>query len=203
MNAEQLKNRDYVILLDKSTSMNENDGQSQTRWQRAQEWVNGLATEMVKHDPDGITVIPFASNHTVYQNVTSNEIVKKIFTEVSPNGSTATGKVFAAVLGDWAKTRGTEAFRPLTVVCITDGDASDREVLKKAIIDCANTMEADEECGILFAQIGSDPKAAELLNFLDNGLQSAGAKFDIVDCKTQAELEDISLVDALLEAVND
>ncbi len=203
MNQEQLKGRNYVLLLDKSTSMNETDGGSQTRWQRAQEWVNGLVTEMVKHDPDGITVIPFASNHTVYDNVNSNDLVKKIFAEVSPNGSTATGKVFAEVLGNWQKTRGTEAFAPLTVVCVTDGDASDRELLKKSIVDCANSMEADEECGILFCQIGADPSAASLLEYLDNGLQAAGAKFDIVDCKTQDQLENITLAEALLEAVND
>lgn len=203
MDKSQLDGRDYVLLLDKSTSMNDNDGGSQSRWQRAQEWTIGLVAEMVKHDPDGITVIPFAGSHTVYENVNSADMVKKIFAEVSPNGSTATGKVFAEVLGNWRKTRGTEGFRPLTVVCVTDGDASDRELLKSSIVDCANSMEADEECGILFAQIGSDPNATALLEYLDNGLQAAGAKFDIVDCKTADQLENITLAEALLEAVND
>lgn len=71
------------------------------------------------------------------------------------------------------------------------------------LITTANKLESDGELGISFIQIGNDKPAAVFLKKLDDELVSAGAKFDIVDTKTCDDLDNMSVQDMLLAAVND
>lgn len=64
-------------------------------------------------------------------------------------------------------------------------------------------IDRDEELGISFIQIGQDVKAKEYFKALDDLLQEAGAKFDIVDTITMDDLDNMSLTDVLLNAVID
>jgi hypothetical protein len=56
---------------------------------------------------------------------------------------------------------------------------------------------------VYFVQIGSDREATRFLKALDDELQSAGAKFDIVDTVTVEDLEEMTLTEVLLNAIND
>lgn len=80
-NLDQLKNRDYVLVLDKSGSMETKDTPTgQSRWDYAKESTMAVATKIAEYDPDGITVIPFAGSFKVYDNVTP-ATVQNIFSE--------------------------------------------------------------------------------------------------------------------------
>ena len=54
-----------------------------------------------------------------------------------------------------------------------------------------------------FIQIGNDSGARQFFKALDDQLQDIGAKFDICDTLTLDEMEDMSLVEVLTNAIED
>ena len=73
----------------------------------------------------------------------------------------------------------------------------------KVIIEASRHMDRDEELAISFIQVGTDSQATKFLKILDDELQGAGAKFDICDTITIDDMEDYSLSEILLNAIND
>lgn len=195
--------RDYVLVLDKSGSMSNpvRPGSSQSRWTAAQEATMAVANACAKLDPDGIDVYTFGEKFKRFENTTP-EKVAEIFNTVTPNGGTD----FVPVLTDVFANHFKKGDRPTTVLVVTDGEpseASGQSALAKLLIATANKLEADAELAVQFIQIGDDPKASAFLKKLDDNLVSAGAKFDIVDAKTSEDMENMSITDMLLAAVND
>ena len=83
-----------------------------------------------------------------------------------------------------------------------DGEPDDRKAVFEVIIQATRQMDRDEELGISMIQVGSDPQATKFLKALDDQLQSVGAKFDICDTVTLDDLEDMSLADVLMNAID-
>jgi uncharacterized protein YegL len=173
-----------------------------SRWDYAQEQTMAIARQCAKFDSDGIDVIVFAGSPKLYSGVTPDK-VKQIFVENNPSGSTDTAAALKMALDGYNTRKAAGAAKPITVVCITDGAPTDQKAVDKVIIDHANSMQDDSETGITFIQIGKDPAARKFLEHLDNDLQSAGAKFDIVDTKNEEEMETTSIVEILIAAVTD
>ena len=73
----------------------------------------------------------------------------------------------------------------------------------RAIVEASRKIDRDEELAISFIQVGTDPDATKFLKILDDELQSAGAKFDIVDTITMEDMEDYTLTEVLLNAIVD
>lgn len=86
------------------------------------------------------------------------------------------------------------------------------------IVAATHRMDRDEELGVSFLQIGRDQGASAFLKRLDDDLvgpRKTGllqrifgggkrtARFDICDTLTFADMEDRSLTDVLLSALND
>lgn len=204
MNLDTLKNRDYALLIDRSTSMLRPAQGGKSRWQAVQEVAYGLALKMSEFDPDGITVVPFSSTVDRHENVTPAK-VDQIFTETEPNGSTALHLALKNELDNFFQRKAAGQLKPNgeTIVVVTDGEPDDRQAVAKLIIDATNKLDRDEELAILFAQIGDDVAAADYLRSLDDDLQSKGAKFDIVDTRTFQEIGSTPLTQVLLNAITD
>lgn len=206
MDTEKLKNRDYVLVLDKSGSMEERDCASgQSRWEAAKESTIAIARKLNELDPDGITVIPFAGSFTVYEN-TKDDVISKIFKDNSPMGGTVLAPVLQSVFDSYnkAKAAGTSKAGGQIMMVITDGQPSDEDKVARTIAEFTKTLkDGREEFGISFIQVGKDSSAAAFLKRLDDGLVAAGAKYDIVDTKTMTELENTSLTDALMASLTD
>lgn len=202
----KLENRDYVLVLDKSGSMGATDcAGGQSRWKAAEESTVALSRKISSLDPDGITVITFAGSHKTYENVTP-DTVERIFKENEPGGGTTLGPVLAAVFADYKKRKAagqTKANGEMLLV-VTDGAPTDESAVAKEIIAFGNSLEnADEEYGIQFLQIGRDVEAARFLKKLDDDLTAQGAKHDIVDTKTMDELENMTMTEVLMAALDD
>jgi hypothetical protein len=73
----------------------------------------------------------------------------------------------------------------------------------EVIINASRKIERDEELAISFIQVGTDATATQFLKALDDQLQGAGAKFDIVDTVTFEDMEDMTLTEVLLKAIVD
>ncbi|MCV3214896.1 VWA domain-containing protein [Plectonema radiosum NIES-515] len=200
-----LDNRDYTLIIDKSGSMATPDQKgSKTRWVTAQESTFALASKCEQFDPDGITLYVFSGRFKRYENVTASKVTQ-IFQENDPSGTTDLAGVLKHALDSYfqRKSSGQTKLNGETILVITDGEPDDRKAVMKVIIEASRQMDRDEELAISFIQVGKDAQATRFLKVLDDELQSAGAKFDICDTITMEDMEDLSLSEVLLNAIND
>jgi len=204
MDTEKLKNRDYVLVIDKSGSMEERDCPNNlTRWAYMEESVRAIASKLQEYDPDGITVIPFAGDHRTYEN-TRDDVVNKIFKENSPMGGTTLAPVLREVFDTYNRNKKAGNTKPngQIVMVVTDGCPQDEAAVARSIVDFTKTLaDGREEFGIEFVQIGRDQHAKEFLGRLDNNLSQEGAKYDIVNATTMEEVEKVGLVETLIASL--
>lgn len=129
----------------------------------------------------------------------------QIFQENDPSGTTDLAGVLKHATDDYLQRKSSNKTKPNgeTILVVTDGEPDDRKAVMKVIIEVSRKIERDEELAISFIQVGADPNATRFLKILDDELQSAGAKFDICDTITMEDMEDMSLSEVLLNAIND
>lgn len=200
-----MSDRDYTLIIDKSGSMSTPDQMGgRSRWEIAQESTLALARKAEQFDPDGITVYVFAGRFKRYDDVTSAKVAQ-IFLENDPAGTTNLAGVLQDALNNYFQRKAAGKSKPNgeTILVITDGEPDDRKAVFEVIIHATRQMERDEELGISIVQVGSDAQATKFLKALDDQLQSVGAKFDICDTVTLDDLEEMSLVDVLTNAITD
>ena len=200
-----LENRDYTLIIDKSGSMATTDQKGgKSRWVAYQESTFALASKCEQFDSDGITVYLFSGRFKRYDNVTASKVTQ-IFRENDPSGSTDLAGVLKSATDSYFERKAARQTKPNgeTILVITDGEPDDRKAVMKVIIEASRRMDRDEELAISFIQVGSDQQATKFLKVLDDELQGAGAKFDICDTITIDDMEDLSLSEVLLNAIND
>jgi uncharacterized protein with von Willebrand factor type A (vWA) domain len=200
-----IQNRDYTLILDMSGSMATQDQPGgASRWAAAEESTLALARKCEQLDPDGITVYVFSTRFERYDEVTSAK-VGQVFQSHKPGGITnlapplnhaIQGYLRRRKAGDYTKTGE-------TLLVITDGQPSDREAVIDTIIRATQSLDRDQELAISFIQVGNDPQATHFLKTLDDDLQKMGAKFDICDTVTMDDMADMSLVEVLINAIED
>ncbi len=199
------EDRDYTLIIDKSGSMSSGDQPSgKTRWEAAQESTMALARKCEQIDPDGITVYLFSGRFRRYDNVTSDKVTQ-IYQENEPMGRTDLASVLQDALDNYFQRKAAGQAKPNgeTILVITDGEPDDRKAVMRLIIDASRKIDRDEELAISLIQVGNDRTATQFLKALDDQLQGAGAKFDIVDTVTIEDMEEMTLAEVLLNAIND
>ena len=205
MEANIVQNRDYTLIIDKSGSMSIPDQRGgRTRWQEAQESTMAVARKCEQFDPDGITVYIFSGRFKRYDNVTSSK-VEQIFLENDPMGRTDLAGVLKDALNNYFQRKASVQTKPEgeTILVVTDGEPDDRKAVMKTIVEASRQMERDEELAISLIQVGNDAQATRFLKALDDDLQGVGAKFDIVDTVTLDQMEELTLAEVLVNAIED
>jgi vWA found in TerF C terminus len=200
-----LENRDYTLIIDKSGSMSTKDkAGGLSRWQIMQESALALANKCEEFDPDGMTVYLFSGKFKRYDNVTAAK-VNTIFQENDPSGRTDLAAVLADAIASYfqRKATGKTPANGEIILVVTDGEPDDRKAVMQVILDATQRLDRDEELAISFIQVGLDEAATKFLKILDDDLSRAGAKFDIVDTITMDDMEDLTLKEILLSAIND
>ncbi len=198
-----LENRDYTIIIDKSGSMNTRDVKGKSRWEAVWESTRALAEKVSAYDPDGLTLYTFAGSFKRYDNV-GPEMVDQIFRENEPLGSTDLAQVLEHAFENYKqRKRAGQTKNGEIVLVITDGVPDDERAVANTIKNFTKTLNDDKEFGISFLQIGKDGQASKFLGRLDDDLQKEGAKFDIVDTKTFEQMENTTITEVLLGALND
>jgi Mg-chelatase subunit ChlD len=201
-----VENRDYTLIIDKSGSMYTSDLSvaDKTRWEAAQESTLALARTCEKIDPDGITVYLFSGRFRRYDNVTAEKVVQ-VYAENDPMGKTDLAAVLQDALDNYFARKMAGEAKPNgeTFLVITDGEPDDGKAVMRVIIDAANRVDRGEEIGISLIQVGKDRKATAYLKALDDQLEQAGAKFDIVDTVTIDQMSNMSLTEVLMNALID
>lgn len=201
----RLKDRDYYVVIDKSGSMAETDtANGKSRWDYCQESTIALSKKLNEYDPDGITIVPFSGTNKFYMNTTPDK-VKDVFTENWPSGGTNLAGALEACFTEYRKEKkaGNAKKNGLMIVVVTDGVPDNEDDVAKSIVNFTKFIDHDDECGISFLQVGKDIHAAQYLKRLDDHLEQEGAKFDIVNSKTMDDLENISLDQAMIAALDE
>jgi Mg-chelatase subunit ChlD len=201
----RLEGKDYVITLDRSGSMDSDVRPGYTRWQQAQEYTMSLAKFANKYDPDGIKVITFNGRSEQFDNVTE-EKVAEVFKTISPMGGTCMAPALKLAFDSYiARKKANETNNGEINIVVCDGEPSDRLEVMKAIAEFTKSLDSHDEYGITFIQTGNDSSARDFLKALDDKLESAGAKYDIVDTKTCDEIDQLglSVEDILVAALDD
>ncbi len=202
---DQLKLRDYTLIIDRSASMSTEDQQGgKSRWAVIQEATLGLARACEKIDPDGITVYVFAGRFTRYDEVNTNK-VEQIFKEKFPAGGTNLGAVLSDALNNYFQRKESGNAKPNGEIflVVTDGAPDDKLPVIEVIVEATRRIEQNSELGISFIQIGSDPEARRFLKELDDDLKKNGAKYNICDTITFDDLEDIPPHDVFFRTITD
>jgi uncharacterized protein with von Willebrand factor type A (vWA) domain len=200
-----VENRDYTLIIDKSGSMSTPDQPGgKSRWDAAQESTLALARKCEQFDPDGITVYLFSGRFRRYDDVTSSKVAQ-IFQENDPMGTTNLAGVLEDATNLYFQRKAAGQTKPNgeTILVVTDGEPDDRKAVMRVIIQASRQMERDEELAISLIQVGSDATATRFLKALDDELEGAGAKFDIVDTITLDDMENLTLPEVLLNAIQD
>ena len=200
-----LDNRDYTLIIDKSGSMSTPDQKGgKSRWEVMQESTLALARKCEKLDPDGMTVYLFSGRFKRFDDVSSQK-VEQIFMENDPAGTTNLAGVLKDATDNYFKRKaaGQTKANGETILVVTDGEPDDRKAVFEVIVNASHQMEKDEELGISLVQVGTDPQAMKFLKALDDQMESVGAKFDICDTITFDDMEDMSLVEILTNAITD
>ncbi len=196
-NAAILSEYDFIAVVDTSGSMAEGvKPGGPTRWAAMQESLRGFIRDISKFDADGIDLVQLGGNCQSWQGVTEDNALS-IFKDLSPRGGTP----LAEALTEAFKLGGKSAKKDFVVV-YTDGVPNDMDAVKRVILNQANSQATDDALTILFVQVGDDAQATAFLKGLDDNLK--GAKFDIVDAKTTAEVDAYaSTADLVVAAIND
>lgn len=190
------KGDNFIFGVDVSQSMTAQDCPGGlTRIEYLKEKVILFAKEASKWDEDGIDVLTFGHQITPYTGITADKAQEVISGLAANEGQTKTAELIQAAY-DRHKQGGHEQ----TVLFIaTDGEPSDREAVKSAIVDITNAVTDEREFNISFLTVGKiDAGLQAFLTGLDDDLK--GAKYDIVDVKT---LEEVDFMSAFMGALND
>ena len=200
--------RDYTLLVDASGSMDIRDAyKGLSRWEEAREAVGTFAVKCAELDPDGLDLYFFADGYKQHKNLTNVSKVSRLFNRRSPGGTTNLVDPLDAAIENYFRKRAKAAkrmeFYAETILIIGDGRPNSVHGVEDVIVQATKRLDNGEELALNFIQVGQDSGATRFLKSLDDDLESRGAKFDIVDTKTAAEIELIGVEKALLDAIVD
>lgn len=195
----KLSEYDFVVVIDKSGSMGEPNkaGSAVTRWEAVQESAMTFVRDVEKFDSDGLGLVLFSGGGIASHDGVTSANIRDVFAQNSPRGSTPLAEALTAALALAGKSDKKDF-----IVVFTDGVPDDRAAAAKVIADASHKQETDDALTILFIQVGNDSAATAYLKSLDDDIK--GAKFDIVDAKTQAEADAFaSTGELVIAAIND
>ncbi len=186
----------FIFGVDVSGSMESRDCPgNMTRIEYLKEKTTQFAVEASKYDPDGIDILTFGHQVTAYEKVTADKAVDLIKGFKATEGATYT---HALISKAWELHKA-GGYEQTVLFIATDGDPSDREAVKNAIINITNEVKDEREFNISFLTVGvvTDSLNKYLVG-IDDDLK--GAKYDIVDVKP---LESVDFMTAFIGALND
>lgn len=196
-NLELNKGDQFIIGLDISGSMQISDCPGGlSRYQYTLETCKMFVAEANKWDPDGVSFYPFGATVHAYRDQQPADIDKMI-EKLKFEGATMTHLAIREAYKEHKEKKNEQTFFML----FTDGEPSDHDAVKQAIIDITKDVKDEKEFRIAFLTVGQrTPALEQYLIDLDDNLKSNGAKYDIVDVK---RVEDVDFMAAVNGALND
>jgi hypothetical protein len=199
---KKLLSYDIELIIDITGSMDWIDGTGDlSKFQWCHEQVRNLAQQLAPYHKT-ITITTFNTTDSTMERC-DPEKVEQTYATIEPSGNTdlvdpLVDRLNAALIKH--KDNG----RPVLIVVITDGLPNvprDPSVVNRALIDFTHQLRGTDEVIVTILQIGDTFDGRDFCVDLDDNLVNEGAKYDIVDTKTFAELKHKGLVTAMIDAV--
>lgn len=195
-NLELNKGDNFIFSIDISASMLNNDCPAgMSRIDYLKEKVQQFAQEASKYDEDGIDIITFGHQIDSFVGITADKAQDLLAHFKADQSATFTH----AVINEAYRLHQVGKYAQTVLFIATDGDPSDKQAVKDAIIKITNEVKDEREFNISFLTVGViNDSLRSFLDSLDDDLK--GAKYDIVDVKA---LEDVDFITAFAGALND
>lgn len=194
-----LSTRNVVILVDRSSSMNEKDCPGNvSRWRWCQEQAELFSGQIAGVLNERFTLGLFAHNYEIYPNVTVDQMGrlfgrKKLGLGTHPEG--ALREIFDSYF------RGDMGQKPLAIAIVSDGDPNDEDKVAEVIKEATWQMRSPDQISITFLQVGHDEDGTDTLREFDQQLRRQGAKYDIVDRRSFYDVQRLGLLGSLVVAI--
>lgn len=200
-----LKNRDYTVILARDGAKHSPAQPGlEKQWNIAEESIIEIGKKCEEFDTDGIAIY-IASEIVQQYKLGNSEKLREIL-----SGDYASEKVnllaaLKAALGDYFNKKANSEAKENgeIIIVILDSEPRERRAIIKLLVQASEQIDKTEELGILFAQVGDDSLTKGFLTALDDDLERAGAKYDIVDTKSLGEMNDSEIYKFLLDAIYD
>jgi len=199
---KKLLSYDIELIIDITGSMAWIDGTGDlSKFQWCHEQVRNLAQQLAPWHKT-ITITTFNTSHNTVERCDPDK-VEQTYATIEPSGNTdlvdpLVDRLNAALIKH--KDNG----HLILIVVITDGLPNvprDPSVVNRALIDFTHQLNDPDEVVVTILQIGDTFEGRDFCVDLDDNLVNEGAKYDIVDTKTFAELKRKGLVTAMIDAV--
>lgn len=199
---------DIEILIDISGSMNEvdgSDGLSKFEWCHRQ--IRDLSRRLAPYKRS-LTITTFNQGFQT-EGECSAERVEAIFGSTTPGGNTNLLDPLNAALerARSVTSRGTaQSQRRALVAVITDGMPNiprNPHEVNDLIVSFTQTMKDPDQIVVVFLQVGDNFNGQQFCSSLDNSLLHEGARYDIVETQTFAQLKGRGLANTLVDAIVD
>ena len=199
-----LQQRDYVLIIDKSGSMNKRDmPNGQSRWKAVEESTYAIAAKIFELDPDGIDIWLFANDCQVFRNQTPDK-VEQIFKENEPFGGTKMAEVLQKALDSYFSKRdsGKLKMNGELLLVVTDGEPDNQGEVVRVLVNASQRLRPQDHLVVNFVPVGNDAGAMQFMKYLDTELTAKeGAVRDIVEVVKMNEIEQQGLKQALLNTI--
>lgn len=194
-NLEVNKGDQFIAALDISGSMNASDtpgGLSRLKY--SLETFKTFASEAAKFDPDGVSLYLFGATLKAFPDLKPDEFSSKL-ADIKTEGATMTHLAIRAAFDEHIQKKSQQTF----LLIFTDGEPSDPDATKQAIIDITKAVKDPLEFRIAFITVGErSPDLEAYLTHLDDTLTSDGAAHDIVDVKRIDEVDFMAAINGAL-----
>lgn len=194
-NLEINKGDEFIIAYDISGSMQTTDcpgGLSRLVYTR--ETLKTFISEAAKFDPNGVSVYLFGATVHAHRDLTPEQIEEKLG-NIKTEGATRTDLAILAAFAEHKEKGSKQTF----LIIFTDGEPSDAEATKNAIIDVTKKVSDPMEFRIAFITVGVvSSELRAYLTELDDTLTQSGAAHDIVDVKAIDEVDFMAAINGAL-----
>jgi hypothetical protein len=204
-NFKVLANYNVELIVDRSMSMGAKDcPDGLSRWGWCGQQAADLADSLSSFTPNGMTIIPFASEYDVFEHATAKN-VDYMFNNVQLQLGTRLYEPLAERLDTYfAHYR--PGTKPLLIVIVTDGEPAPKiepQLVKSELIQTSQKMKSAQQVTVIFCQIGKkDRTGIAYLNDLDSNLVNEGAKYHFVHTVSFDELQEAGLGPAVAASIN-
>lgn len=188
------KGDQFIIGLDISGSMQAQDcpGNS-SRFSYVLETMKVFVAEAAKWDPDGVSFYAFNNSVQEFRDVATVEEINQKIGALKVGGGTRTDLAISEAYREHKEKGSEQTF----FMVFTDGEPSEPELVKQAIIAITNDVKDEKEFRIQFLTVGQRSASLDQwLSDLDDHLD--GAKYDIVEIE---KLEDVNFEQAVANAI--
>eukprot|EP00668_Euglena_longa_P017202 GGOE01021565.1.p1 GENE.GGOE01021565.1~~GGOE01021565.1.p1 ORF type:complete len:529 (-),score=138.19 GGOE01021565.1:560-2122(-) len=164
------ENRDYILLLDRGSSM------QGLRWLEATKAVTTLLPFVCAADRDGCTLYVLARQTAKFCDMKNAAEADKHLSQVQPGGDTRLSGPLQDAIGEhFAK-----GAKLTSILVVTAGIVQDQLETAKVIATTSHQLKNDFELTFSFIQVGDDPKGTSFLRELSEHL-AVDCKHSVVD----------------------